>query len=263
VEATPAADWPEPPRRGGRAADATVAILPEPQPRRQGPAGRELVLEAEPDEAPEDPRGLGTLAAELLDEETGPVAGDAFAPDSLADAPFAPSRREPAGQATELFDLDASEPGPAAPLLPAEDSGLARASVLDPGRASGFDVSAADLGEPMPAPVRRAPPPPPSGVRRPAAAEVRAPRAPRAPAAPAAPAAADVVRELAPRLRESLHDTLEKVAWESFGSMAEEIVRRAVERVEAVAWEVIPQMAETLIREELRRIKGEGDDSEP
>jgi hypothetical protein len=74
--------------------------------------------------------------------------------------------------------------------------------------------------------------------------------------------AREIVRELAPRLREPLHDTLEKIAWESFGSMAEEIVRRAVERMEAVAWEVIPQMAETLIREELRRIKGEGDDQD-
>ena len=59
-----------------------------------------------------------------------------------------------------------------------------------------------------------------------------------------------------PWLRSSaaqLHDTLEKIAWESFSSVTEQIVRQAVERIEAIAWEVIPQMAETLIREEIRR----------
>ena len=63
--------------------------------------------------------------------------------------------------------------------------------------------------------------------------------------------------ELEPRLREQLHDTLEKIAWESMGDVAEQIVRQAVERVERVAWEVIPQMAETLIREEIRKLKGD------
>jgi hypothetical protein len=65
--------------------------------------------------------------------------------------------------------------------------------------------------------------------------------------------------EITPRLREQLHDTLEKVAWESFGDVAEQIVRQALERVEQIAWEVIPQMAETLVREEIRRMKGEED----
>lgn len=59
-----------------------------------------------------------------------------------------------------------------------------------------------------------------------------------------------------PRLRESLHDTLEKIAWESLGNLSEQIVRQAVERVEQIAWEVIPQLAETLIHEEIRRMKG-------
>jgi hypothetical protein len=66
--------------------------------------------------------------------------------------------------------------------------------------------------------------------------------------------------EITPRLREQLHDTLEKVAWETLGDVTEQIVRQALERVEQVAWEVIPQMAETLIREEIRRMKGEEGD---
>jgi CheY-like chemotaxis protein len=67
--------------------------------------------------------------------------------------------------------------------------------------------------------------------------------------------------EIAPRLREQLHDTLEKVAWESFSDVTETIVRQALERVESVAWEVIPQLAETLVREEIRRMKGQTEDS--
>jgi hypothetical protein len=89
-----------------------------------------------------------------------------------------------------------------------------------------------------------------------------APAARRAPApAPAARSeravdASSLLESLTPQLRAQLHDTLEKIAWESFSNVTEQIVRQALERVEAVAWEVIPQMAETLVREEIRRMKG-------
>jgi len=69
-----------------------------------------------------------------------------------------------------------------------------------------------------------------------------------------------VLSEIAPTLRAEIHDTLEKVAWESFGDVTEKIVAEAVDRVEKIAWEVIPQLAETLIKEEIRRMKGESDD---
>jgi hypothetical protein len=69
--------------------------------------------------------------------------------------------------------------------------------------------------------------------------------------------AAAALEQITPHLREQLHDTLEKIAWESFGDVTEQIVRTALERVEQIAWEVIPQMAETMIREEIRRMKGE------
>jgi CheY-like chemotaxis protein len=68
--------------------------------------------------------------------------------------------------------------------------------------------------------------------------------------------AGDVVARVAPALREQLHDTLEKMAWEAFGSVAESIVEQAVERLEKVAWEVVPRLAETLILEEIRKLKG-------
>ena len=69
-----------------------------------------------------------------------------------------------------------------------------------------------------------------------------------------------MLANIEPQLRQELHDTLEKIAWESFGELTEAIVRQSVERVEAIAWEVLPQMAETLIREEIRRLKGDPSD---
>jgi hypothetical protein len=92
--------------------------------------------------------------------------------------------------------------------------------------------------------------------------------APAAPAAsPAEPAANPaksgdaLMAAIEPELRQQLHDTLEKIAWESFGDLTDTIVRQSVERVEKIAWEVIPRMAETLIEEEIRRMKAESEDS--
>ena len=58
-------------------------------------------------------------------------------------------------------------------------------------------------------------------------------------------------------MRQRIHDTLEKVAWEAFSDLSDTIVRQVLERFEAIAWEVIPQMAEAMVREEIRRMKGE------
>ena len=88
-----------------------------------------------------------------------------------------------------------------------------------------------------------------------------APEAPVADAAAAATPSPDaVLAAIAPTLKEELHDTLEKIAWESFGDVTEKIIAATVDRVEKIAWEVIPQLAETLIKEEIRRLKGESDD---
>ncbi len=54
-----------------------------------------------------------------------------------------------------------------------------------------------------------------------------------------------------------LAQTLEKVAWEAFGSLSEQVVNEVKKRVEAVVWEVVPQMCERLIREEIARLKAE------
>ena len=76
----------------------------------------------------------------------------------------------------------------------------------------------------------------------------------------AVPEASQVLAEIAPQMRKQVHDTLEKIAWESFSDVTEKIVRQAVEKIETIAWEVIPQLAESLVREEIRKMKDEPKD---
>jgi CheY-like chemotaxis protein len=63
--------------------------------------------------------------------------------------------------------------------------------------------------------------------------------------------------DISPVMRDRIHETLERVAWEAFSDLSETIVKEALQRIETIAWEVIPQMAETLIKEEIRRMKGD------
>ena len=65
--------------------------------------------------------------------------------------------------------------------------------------------------------------------------------------------------ELSPMMEQRVQEVLEKVAWEAFSDLSEDIVKQVVARVEKIAWEVIPQMAETLVREEIRAMKGDDD----
>jgi hypothetical protein len=101
-------------------------------------------------------------------------------------------------------------------------------------------------------------------LRQAPAPPLREPTSPARPAAPSSDAAiADAaLARVAPALRAQLHDTLEKMAWEAFGSAAETIIQQAVERLEKVAWEVVPRLAETLIQEEIRKLKGGDEDDE-
>jgi hypothetical protein len=61
-------------------------------------------------------------------------------------------------------------------------------------------------------------------------------------------------------MRDRLHETLERVAWEALSDLSDTVVKQVVEKVESIAWEVIPQMAEAIIKEEIRRMKGETDE---
>ncbi|MEN8184877.1 MAG: response regulator [Myxococcota bacterium] len=138
--------------------------------------------------------------------------------------------------------LEASEPPRL--LTPPESSasdavralglvGPTGADPLDPERerdvptrvaSSEFDVSSSDLGESLSGPISADPEPP-----SPAAAALRGP----------------------------ILEAVEKIAWEAFGDLADDLVKQTVAKVESVAWEVIPEMAERLIREEIRRLKEE------
>ncbi len=131
-------------------------------------------------------------------------------------------------------------------------------TTLDPEAGRGYDVSSSDLG---------------ASASGDASAPISLPSQPDWPADPerpgesanadaAAPDDEAVRREetppaLSPMLEQQVHDAVEKMAWDAFGDLAEQIVKDAVERIERVAWEVIPQMTETLIREEIRKLKGE------
>lgn len=63
--------------------------------------------------------------------------------------------------------------------------------------------------------------------------------------------------EISEEMRERIHETLEKIAWEAFADVSDSVVRQVVARVESIAWEIVPQMAEALIQEEIRRMKGD------
>jgi CheY-like chemotaxis protein len=150
------------------------------------------------------------------------------APPPAARREPAPERFEPVVSPEDSFSGMQADPADEAEFAPADELDESSLEVLEPPRAA--------------AAARRAPP-----------ADVR-------PAARAAAAASgSALDALAPQLRAQLHDTLEKIAWESFSSVTEQIVRQALERVETIAWEVIPQMAETLVREEIRKMKGESE----
>jgi len=57
-----------------------------------------------------------------------------------------------------------------------------------------------------------------------------------------------------------IHDAIEKVAWEAFGPLAEQVVKEVSRKIEAIAWETIPMLAERIIREEIARLKQQQDD---
>jgi CheY-like chemotaxis protein len=163
----------------------------------------------------------------------------------------------------------AASPGaPGAPLPPASRFGEddpTRDTAIDPGQAGAYDLSFADLddplgaarGESMSGPAFELAPTPTG----PGAPEIAGIRAETATVVVGAASGAAAAVDLSPVLRQRLHDTLEKVAWEAFADLSDTIVRQALERIESIAWEVIPQMAEQLIREEIRRMKGDDEES--
>ena len=229
IQAEPAMTPPEPPMIQAEPAmtppEPPMAppepMLAPPEPPRLDSAQDQT---SEPPPAPEPTPAADPLPIEIAERPYGAsLAGDT--PNRFDD--FAtPPPRVPTSEADSLFEA------------PAESVSAAEAEAsFDDAFSAAPEAGPADLAEPA------------SDLRTPASGS-------HDPSALAGIALAEVT----PQLRDQLHDTLEKIAWESFGAVAEQIVRQAVERAEQIAWEVIPPMAEMLIREEIRRMKGESED---
>lgn len=56
---------------------------------------------------------------------------------------------------------------------------------------------------------------------------------------------------------EAVKAALERIAWDSFGSLSEQLVAEVLAKVEEIAWEVLPQLAEKLIRAEIEKLKSD------
>ena len=287
-----AAEIPEPlaaPRPSGatvrRAADATIAILPDPP--GSGDDAFEFSFDREERSdalgEPVDPDQLGHTA--LLD----PAAGSGL-DISSSDLDYS---RAPAA-ATQILAID---DGRESLPLAAEDA------ELDLAEADPFDAPIADPGDELfgadPFETTIAPAIRPEGVRAAPREEAfdpfdpledapvmmgeplsagddleTAPPFAREPAlaanldaepwddtssfeGPAAVAPEIDTPSAAPAIdRAELRDTIEKIAWDAFGPITEKVVREAIARIEQVVWEVVPKLAETLIQEEIRRLKG-------
>jgi CheY-like chemotaxis protein len=225
------------------------------------PDGLDFDFESPDDSANDDPllRGDGNLAEATVLDPAGasgfdvsssdlvdPLAADpgeasasgpALSLDDPVDAPLAqPLSDDMTVLASDVPDLSALESQDVQELATLHEAEMAAdATVLAPD----LDIPMPDAPEPA-----RAVEPPPQAT----------------PQAVAVPEASQVLAKIAPQVQKQLHDTLEKIAWESFSDVTEKIVRQTVEKIEAIAWEVIPQLAESLVREEIRKMKGDPED---
>jgi hypothetical protein len=232
--------------------DFTSSVPEEPAPTRIIPEA--ATLEVSPDPMSEEISAASDETVLLSDLDSDPLS-DPFTADAIDTVEAAPPE-DHAGD----------------PLAQAAVDDLAVEAVLDPAGGRDFDVSSADLGDPVSGPAAT----PEEGASSPWMAEPPVLEDEELLSEPADEEAPDPVPELlvtptedapsatsapdlSPLTREQLHDALEKIAWEAFGDVTERIVKEALERIERVAWEVIPQMAEALIREEIQKLKGEDD----
>ena len=61
------------------------------------------------------------------------------------------------------------------------------------------------------------------------------------------------------QLPQELSQVVEKIAWDAFGPLSEQIVSQVIRKVEEIAWEAVPQIAERLVRDEIERLKADKD----
>jgi CheY-like chemotaxis protein len=183
---------------------------------------------------------------------TDPLASSS---ESLMDSPPPAAAGEEPPAAPPLasdYDVSSSDLGSSYSALAATEDPLADSAPsipdtpLEMSESDELSLSDGLLGEPIPMvhdEVEETPEADPMGVSGPLAAAAHA----------AGP-------DITPVMRDRIHETLERVAWEAFADLSETMVKQVLERVESIAWEVIPQMAEALVKEEIRRMKGDGED---
>jgi CheY-like chemotaxis protein len=245
-----------PPVRGGTAPPVRGGTVPPVRggtaPPVGGGTGPSAGHAAAPPPAPaplDDPDERTRLVLQASEAPGAPAAADPFDGDPLGDLgsdagdPFASPAARPewdvaSSELDDVFGPDTTAPAPAArPRTETPPAPAFTTPIFDDDAGAEFELT-----ELVPA-------------SRPAPVAAPAPVATPAPA-PAAAAAAPVA-ELSGAMRDQVHATIEKIAWEALGDVSERIVREAVARIEQVAWDVIPRLAETLIREEIRKLKGE------
>ncbi len=59
---------------------------------------------------------------------------------------------------------------------------------------------------------------------------------------------------LEPAQAQAVRDSIEKLAWDAFGPISEQLVREVVKKIEEIAWDVVPQLAEKIVQQEIRRL---------
>jgi CheY-like chemotaxis protein len=223
-----------------RAPQADVTPRAEPVEHPAAPRPAEPRAAARIEEPPREPPGWQRAAHEGLARlaEPDPLLED-VEPEGEAPPPVRPERSRPGASAAPAeTDWPLADEEPAVEPLATAEPELEAVSDEDlpwvePEEAEVLEEAPV---EPVPEPAARAPEP---------EAAVTAPP-PRAAAPRIDPAA--------------IQEELEKVAWEAFGNMSEQIVREVVRRVEQIAWEVVPQLTERLIRQEIEHLKAEDPD---
>ncbi len=59
---------------------------------------------------------------------------------------------------------------------------------------------------------------------------------------------------LEPADAQAVRDSIEKLAWDAFGPISEQLVREVVKKIEEIAWDVVPQLAEKIVQQEIKRL---------
>ena len=57
-----------------------------------------------------------------------------------------------------------------------------------------------------------------------------------------------------PAEAQAVRDSIEKLAWDAFGPISEQLVREVVKKIEEIAWDVVPQLAEKIVQQEIKRL---------